>query len=90
MPFKVHTSPQVETEILEGVDQVEVSEDFIYIKRCLVPEIRSALENNANLQEEVSLCRNLLWKKHGQHGIPPLHPEEQEKTCQKAGAIKLF
>eukprot|EP00795_Rhopilema_esculentum_P003861 gene3861-15158_t len=43
---------QVETETLQGVGPVEVSEDFKYIKRHLLPEIRSALDNNVILQEE--------------------------------------
>ena len=52
-------------EVFDGIGAVEVSDEFLYIPASLIPELQQMLSCSVDLQKEVKLLRDHLWKTYG-------------------------
>ena len=83
------SSPEI--QFLEGFGIVEVSDEFIYLPKSLLPKIQESILNDVDLQKEVALCREKLWTLYGRNdAVPPFDPDTVKDLCISAGASKLF
>ena len=83
------SSPEI--QFLEGFGIVEVSDEFIYLPKSLLPKIQESILNDVDLQKKVALCREKLWTLYGRNdAVPPFDPDTVKDLCISAGASKLF
>ena len=86
----VPTAP-MDLEYLEGRGPVEVGNEYLYIPRNLLTELKLVINQSRDLQKEVKLCRELLWSQYGSGDqLPPFEPSTVKQTCLSAGGNKLF
>ena len=75
---------------LEGIGQVEVGSQFMYIPVKLVWQLQTTISLHTNLQIEVSCCREYFSSKYGKSDkMPPFDPDSLQEACIVASANKL-
>ena len=85
----VPSSSVTETS-LEGIGQVEVGSQFMYIPVKLVWQLQTTISLHTNLQIEVSCCREYLSSKYGKSDkMPPFDPDSLQEACIVTSANKL-
>ena len=81
----------IDFEYLEGIGSVEVGNEYLYISRNLLIEMKVAIDHSTDLQKEVKLCREFLWSQYGSgEQLPPFEPSTVKQICLSTGANKLF
>ena len=81
----------IDMEYLEGIGSVEVGNEYLYIPRNFLIEMKVAIDQSTDLQKEVQLCREFLLSQYGSgEQLPPIEPSTVKQICLSAGANKLF
>ena len=78
-------------EIVEGVGEVEVESNFMYVPTDLVSQLQTIAQQSTNLQMKVNVSVNIYGWLYGNHDrMPPSDPDSLSEASISAGATKLF